>query len=174
MGFLVFLVNFTPFDSSYSALSEARDGAILEDEETSDWRIVLVGKWTEFFFAGCGIDQGCHPKARCSIRGKHGKVWNVLQGPLGNHPYSDGLPQFCPKWSSTNRHVFCMHVESKFGPRKVARMHDHVSLTYKVSAWFWIFFFVSPEFLLASLIFVEILLLISDRCRCIRFKIIRF
>lgn len=36
------------------------------------------------------------------------------------------------------------------------------------------FFFVSPEFLLASLIFVEILLLISDRCRCIRFKIIRF
>ena len=36
------------------------------------------------------------------------------------------------------------------------------------------FFFVSPEFLLPSLIFVEILLLISHRCRCIRFKIIRF
>lgn len=36
------------------------------------------------------------------------------------------------------------------------------------------FFFVSPEFLLPSLIFVEILLLISYRCRCIRFKIIRF
>ena len=66
-----------------------------------------------------------------------------------------------------------MHVESKFGPRKVARMHDHVSLAYNVTAWFWIFF-VSPEFLLPSLIFVEILLLISHRCRCIRFKIIRF
>ena len=36
------------------------------------------------------------------------------------------------------------------------------------------YFFVSPVFLLPSLIFVEILLLISDRCRCIRFKIIRF